>query len=282
VRFCTSDGRQLVGTVFAPAGDPTSAVLFVPGVGVPAKLYHTFGEYVASTGRVFFTYDCRGIGASAPASLRGFDTCFEDWSEFDASAALQWLSARFPNLPVAAVSHSFGAVVLLGALGGKPVRKLVMIGPHLGYWGDYRLRYRMPMILCWHLFMPLVTLAFGYFPASRLGLGGDLPATPAFQWAARVQPAMRGRGAKERRTRALRLMDRIRAQRGTAIQILLEDDAFATAMGAARVRALIPEMAVETLTWNASMANRKRLGHFGFFSRTCASTLWPRLIALLP
>ena len=74
----------------------------------------------------------------------------------------------------------------------------MLIGGHTGYYGDYHPRYRLPMTAVWHALMPAITLVLGYFPARRLGLGEDLPARVALQWAGRrtgdLRPAGSGPG----------------------------------------------------------------------------------------
>ena len=46
------------------------------------------------------------------------------------------------------------------------------------------------MAVLWHGVMPLVTRVVGYFPAQILGLGEDIPAGVAMQWAARTGPEL--------------------------------------------------------------------------------------------
>ena len=183
----SGDGRQLqlraadgypIGAVFYPALRPRAprrvAVLH-GGAGIPALRYRRFANFLAEWGIPVLTYDYRGIGLSRPPGLRGFQATMEDWAEYDAAAAIAWLRERFPRDEILGFSHSIGCLTLGGAPNAAEQGRVVLVGAHSGYYGDYRPLYRLPMTLAWHGLMPALTRFVGYFPADRLGLGEDLP-----------------------------------------------------------------------------------------------------------
>ena len=252
------------------------------GAGIAAARYRHFAAFLAQSGIPVLTYDYRGIGLSRPLRLRGFHATVEDWSEHDSAAAVAWMRNRYPNQELIGISHSVGALLFGGAHNAAEQARLVLVSGHTGYYGDYRMRYRLPMALVWHGLMPAVTALAGYFPASALRLGEDLPAGIAMQWAGRrggeVRPA--GKGPAELRTH--RLLDRCAALSRPALLVSVADDAFATLRGTERLLSVYPRLAIERrLVFAPADAGVPRVGHFGFFSRKAGAALWPRLLPFL-
>jgi len=281
LRLRASDGFELGAVLHEPA--PGTAVeraaVIHGGAGIAAARYRRFAAFLAQHGIAALTYDYRGIGLSRPPSLRGFRAGVEDWSELDSAAAVAWLRSRFPAAQIVGIAHSVGALLFGGAANAAEQSRMVLVSGHTGYYGDYDWRYRLPMALMWHGVMPVVTLLAGYFPASRMGLGEDLPAGIALQWSTRwsgeVRPA--GKGPAHHRTRIL--LDRCAALSRPAVIVSVSDDAFATPRSTERLLACYPRLAVEKrIVFSPADAGTARLGHFGFFAQR-GQPLWPRLLA---
>jgi len=283
VQFRSGDGYELAGWYHAaaPGTAPRRLAVVHCGAGIPASRYQRFAAFLAESGTPTLTYDYRGIGRSRPPSLRGFDATMADWSEHDCAAAIAWLRERSAS-EIVGIAHSAGAWLVGGAHNAAEQARLVLIGGHTGFWGDYAVRYRLPMTLLWHGFMPALTRMVGYFPARRLGLGEDLPAQVALQWAAGRSPQLRPGGNDPRSARERMLLDRCAALQRPALVVSISDDAFATAAGVRRLMAYYPRLSpVQQLQFTPADAGLSRIGHFGFFGRKAGSVLWPRLIAQL-
>ena len=284
VRLRAADGYEL-GAIFYAALRPRSprrvAVLHC-GAGIPAVRYRRFARFLSEWGIPVLTYDYRGIGQSRPPSMRGFQATIEDWAEFDSAAAIGWLRERFPQDEILGISHSIGCLPLGGAPNSGEQARIVLVGAHTGYYGDYRPLYRLPMAVAWHGLMPAVTRFFGYFPADRLGLGEDLPAGMALQWADRRLPELRPSGAQPAQARMRRLLDRCAALQCPALAISVSDDAFATVAGTRRLLSYFPRLSSpQHVLFTPPDAQVRRIGHFGFFRRAVGMTLWPRLLTQL-
>jgi predicted alpha/beta hydrolase len=171
-------------------------------------------------------------------------------------------------------------------VGGAPnageQARLVMVGAHTGYYGDYRKRHRVLMTALWHGLMPGLTLALGYFPARRLGLGEDLPAKIALQWAGRRSPELRPAGTAPGYERHQLLLDRCAALQRPATLVSITDDGFATAEGTRRLLSYYPRLfPLQHIQFTPHDAGVPRIGHFGFFGRNAGTVLWPRLLSHL-
>jgi predicted alpha/beta hydrolase len=283
VRLRTKDGLEIGGVFYEarrPRPYPRAAIVHCGG-GIPAGRYGRFARFLSEFGIPVLTYDYRGIGLSRPAQLRGFAAGIEDWSEYDSAAAIAWLRALFPDDEIVGISHSIGALTLGGAPNAAEQDRLVLIAPHTGYLGDYAALYRLPMAFTWHALMPVLAWAFGYFPGSRLGLGDDLPARFAMQWAGRISPQMRMPRPEVRRQRMHDLLANCAKLERPALVVTISDDAFATPAGVGRLLSYMPRLHSRHIFFSPADANTDRLGHFGFFSERRGRNLWSKLLGNL-
>jgi len=283
LRFPALDGYELGGVHFEPFGDfvPRIAVVIAAGAGIPAKRYRHFAGFLAASGIPALTFDYRGIDLSRPRSLRGFKATAEDWSEGDCGGAIAWMRARYPDAKLASVAHSIGSLIIGGAPNVGEFEQLVFIAAHTGYFGDYAKGRRVPMALLWHGVMPTLTRIFGYFPASRLRLGEDIPAGMALQWAARRTPELRPEATDPGASRAREMLARFGGIKVPIDALSFSDDAFATAAGTRRLLAVYSGVKAEYECVEPASVGLARIGHFGFFRRDAEARLWPRVLARL-
>lgn len=158
---------------------PGEDVVVVAGaVGVKRRFYDAFATHLASRGLGVVTFDYQGIGDSAPAGARGSRATLDSWSE-DLGAVLAAARAEAGRLVV--VGHSVGGQ-LLGLHPDAGVERALLVAAQSGWWKHWAGRERRTVWALWHLLIPTTTL-MGWFPASRFGLGEDLPAGVARQWA---------------------------------------------------------------------------------------------------
>jgi predicted alpha/beta hydrolase len=274
------DGYKLGGMLYAPAGTatPPCAIVFNCGGGIPAVRYSGFATFIASLGIPVLTYDYRGIGASVPARLRGFVATAEDWSEMDCSGAIAWMRTRYPQSELVGMAHSVGTLLIGAAVNSSELSRLVFIGAHTGYFGDYRRLYRLPMAALWHGVMPLLTHALGYFPGRALHLGENIPAGVALQWASRRTPEFRLDSLGPEASRTERLILRYKEVRVPIYALSLADDAFATMKGAQRLLSMYSGAELRHDVLEPAAVGLRKVGHFGFFRRATGPALWPLLL----
>jgi predicted alpha/beta hydrolase len=274
--FHAADGVKLAGTWFVPepARRSSVAVLIVCGAGIPARFYDHFARYLAARGATVLSFDYRGIGASRAGNLRKLAAGMEDWAVLDITAAFAELRRSRPDLPLGAVAHSVGTLLMGAAPDAARLARLVFFGPHTGYWRDYGARWRWLMYGVWHLSMPALTRVVGYFPGKRLRLGEDLPPRVAFDWAARRRPEI-GRDPDEAR-RFRNILLRYRDIHANTLVLSITDDAFAPPAAARRVLSLYPNALVTQEIVAPADLHCRRLGHFGFLRRPVSEFFWRR------
>src|SRR5207302_188150 len=158
-KFSASDGTALAGTWFEPSRPrlASTVVVIVCGAGIPARFYLHFAHYLCESGAAVLTFDYRGIGVSRQGNLRKLKSGMEDWAVRDIPAAFSEARERYPRLPLGAVAHSVGTLLLGAAPDASRIRRLIFFGPHTGYCRDYRARWRWLLYGVWHVSMPAVT-----------------------------------------------------------------------------------------------------------------------------
>lgn len=263
-------GADIAASLYEGAAstfDTEVTAVIASATGVRRSYYDGFARHLAANGVTTVTFDYRGIGDSRRAEIRDEPARMTDWAEKDLDGAIRWARARSPRGRIVLVGHSFGGQAAGLAPSNGELSGVLGVGAQLG---DYRLwpaPRRYGYALLWHSVVPATTRVFGYLPGS-FGIGQDLPAGVAQQWARWCrQPGYFFHSGHGERERAFARVT------GHVLAYGFDDDAFA------------PPRAVSALLANFTHAHRYRVhrtrremgravGHFGFFRRAFASTLW--------
>lgn len=176
----TTDGTRITTTRYQPSA-PAHATLIVAGAtGVPQGFYRRFAEHAAARGLDVTTLDYRGIGLSAPSTLRGYRMDYLDWARQDLAAVVD--ARADARRPLLMVGHSFGG----HAFGLLPdtarVDAFYTFATGAGWHGWMPRAEQLRVLALWHLVGPMATRVAGYLPWSRLGMGEDLPLDVYRQW----------------------------------------------------------------------------------------------------
>jgi predicted alpha/beta hydrolase len=267
VEIACGDGARIVAHRFD--ADRARAVAVIGGaLGVRQDFYFDFAGYLAEHGVTAFTFDYRGVGHSAPRSLRRFRATLTDWARHDYDAVLREARAASPAGPLMVVGHSMGAQLPALAEAGRHVEAMVAVAGGGGYWGGLAWGLRPFMLAMVGVVAPLTIPLAGYFPGKRLRMMGDLPAGVMRQWSrwclhpdyvVGVEP-----GAREAYARA----------RFEILSLSFTDDQ------------MMSQRNIDTLHAHFRGAQRQSrrlspadaggpIGHMGFFRRRYRDTLWP-------
>jgi predicted alpha/beta hydrolase len=267
------DGYPLGACLFEPPGAARGTVVLGPATGVPARFYHPLGKHLAREGYRALTFDYRGVGRSAPPSLRGFHATFRLWAELDLAAAVAH-AAALPG-PAFVVGHSMSGQ-LLGLVDGiERVAGAYLVASQTGSYRVWSGHEKALLFTFWHLLLPGVTSALGYFPGKLMGNAEDLPRGAALEWARWGRhpdyllgelPAMRARYA------SLRFPLRV---------VSLEGDFYAPLAGVDRLAAWYAGADLTRFHVHEPDYPARRIGHFGFFRPELGGVLWPDLLAFL-
>ena len=270
-RRIDAQGHTLAASVFEAPGSDT-VVLVNAATGVPRQFYKYFAAYFRDNGWTTVTYDYRGIGESAPPSLRGFTVRMRDWALIDIPEVIEWVSSEFRPRRLFAVGHSFGGQGI--GLIERPQRITAMVGvsAQSGYWGvqggaeKYRARFAVTVLI------PILTRLFGYFPWSRFAAGEDLPAGVALEWARWCRDRNYLLGDE---TLPLGRYDAFAAP---ILAYSIEDDDWGTAPAVDDMMRAYRDVTRRHLV--PADYGLEKIGHMGFF-RSGSEAIWDEVIAWL-
>ena len=269
-----ADGVPLAASFYAPAERDEGAsgtIVIASATGVKRHYYDAFARHLAGRGFRAVTFDYRGIGGSRPQkapTLRGLEATMRDWGERDLEGVLAWTAERFRGDPLRLLAHSVGGQLLGLAPSAAHVERAALIGSQSGYLGHYELPWRWMYRVVMHAAIPAATRTIGYFPSSRLGLGEDLPAGVAAQWAGWCRDPEYFFGASQAVPRA-----GYESLRIPMLALGIADDTIAPRRAVDALARMYANAAVERVHLQPREVGLRKIGHFGYF-RSWASPAW--------
>ncbi len=278
VEITCRDGYQLTARHFAPPphrNRGTTAII-APATGAKASYYWRYASYLASVEFSVVVADYRGVGRSAPQgaprTLKGLHVRWHHWGTLDLDAVIGWAQQNnSPEGRMVVVGHSFGGLAACLAPRAPAISRLLMVGTQHAHWPDYARDRRLQMLWRWHLAMPIITAAYGYFPGRQLGWLEDLPRGVAFDWAKGYRNFACTIGRRD--------ADALARCAGLTFEILAvapTDDEFATATDVHRALAYLPRADVRICFIDPATVGTDQIGHLGLFNDRFRNSLWPR------
>ncbi|MEM6294715.1 MAG: alpha/beta fold hydrolase [Myxococcota bacterium] len=265
------DGYELAGSWWGP-DDPARVVMINAATAVPRRFYRHFAASLVDEGYGVLTYDYRGIGDSAPASLRGFRARMRDWGMLDMAGALDWVRSRHRGAGISMVGHSVGGQ-LAGLLdNAEEVDGIATFSAQSGHWRLQGGSQKAMVALHMHLTFPAMARAVGYIPWSNFGGGEDLPAGVAREWARWCRDPRYLFGDPTLPLHRYADFD------APVLAYSFDDDDWGTARSVDTLMREYPRVRRRHVA--PAEAGLRSIGHFGFF-RPDAAGLWPDVIAWL-
>jgi len=260
LHIVADDGFALAATRYK--ADPAHATVVIAGAAAtPRRYYRHLAAKLAATGFETLTFDYRGTGGSRPRSLRGFHATMHDWGALDLSAAISWGGGRAQRRFL--IGHSAGGQLLGLASGAEALDAIYLAAVSSGYYGLWDGWQRLAIYAAFQS-IPRVARLFGYLPYGLLG-GQDVPLGMAQQWCrwGRHPDYIVSAGARFAHIRApLRVLS-------------FTDDFFASERAVDALIGWYTTAQVEHRRVAPQDVGLHAIGHFGFYRRTAATTLWP-------
>ena len=178
--FPAIDGYPLKGTLYTPEHDIKANIVLSSATGVPQEFYRRFAVYMTWFGYQVLTFDYRGVGQSAPASLKGFKMSYLDWGALDLAGAIDYLAQD--QLPIFMVGHSYGGQALGLTPNHDKVTAMYCFGTGAGGHGYMPFKEKVKVQVIWNIVFPPMVALKGYLPWSKLKMGADLPIDVYKQW----------------------------------------------------------------------------------------------------
>ena len=182
-RFAAGDvaDSDFAATDFADRNPAAHTTLIVASAtAVPQGLYRRFARVAASRGFETYTFDYRGVGASKPGSLRGFNASFLDWARLDLAGVID--EVRVSGRRTVLVGHSFGGQALGLLPEPESIDAMFTFGTGTGWHGFMSRREALRVRALWQIVAPTLARRHGYLPWSLVGNGEDVPLGVYRQW----------------------------------------------------------------------------------------------------
>lgn len=239
-------------------------------MGVAQRYYTPFAQWLAAQGYLAVTFDYRGIGLSAPKSLRNFEVDIFGWARHDCAAVIDCVKTRHPDRSLYWVGHSLGGQ-LLGLIPNRDkIDRVVTVATGSGYWLENSWPTKRIVWWLWFVVVPIALKLVGYFPGKRLRKVGNLPKGVMAQWRRWCLTPEYVVGAEGDHIRA-----EYAAVRTPIMSISFTDDEMMSAQGVRSMHALYRTAPIEYRRIAPAEIGVERIGHFGFFRPQFQQTLWP-------
>lgn len=259
----------LVLCAFEPSTPLRATVVIPSAMGVAQNYYARFAEWLAGQGYRVITFDYRGIGLSAPRSLRGFEIDIFDWAQ-DCAAVIDFASARSTRVPLFWLGHSLGGQ-LLGLIPNRDrIHRVMTVATGNGYWLENSWPTRRVVWWMWFFAVPVATRIAGYFPGKRLRKVGDLPRGVIEQWrrwCLNREYVVGVEGAAVRTKYA--------SVTTPMMSVSFTDDEMMSEQSIRSLHRLYAAAPIEYRRIAPRDVGVERIGHFGFFRPQFEQTLWP-------
>lgn len=264
-----ADGIVLKGHHWRAARPDVEGIVVInPATGVKADYYHHYARFLSAQGFEVVTFDYRGIGMSRPERLKRCGWDWRQWGERDVEAVIAL--ALTSGLPVSIVGHSIGGILPGYAPSAAKLTRIATMGAQYAWWRDYPTDRRRRMLLKWHVLMPALTAAAGYFPGRRLNWLEDLPDGVAYQWG-HGSPELEGRLDLAARAE---IHARFAAIRAPILAIGVTDDPFGTRAAISRAHGYYSGAALTKVMLAPGDLAVESIGHFDLFHARHAAGFW--------
>lgn len=272
IEITAADGYRLAARLYETDSAPKGTVLIVPAMAVKQDFYGEIAAWLVQKGYEVVSFDLRGIGESAPQSLRGFDCDILGWARLDCAALLSFARARAAGRPLYWVGHSLGGQILAMTPGAEALTAAVTVASGVGYWRENAYPLRYYSWLLWFAIAPLATAVCGYFPGRSLRMVGDLPRGVIEQWSRWCRHPDYAVGVEGSEIR-----EAYRRLRLPLLSLSFTDDEYMSERNVATLHRFYENARREMRRVAPADIGLRRIGHFGFFRAEAGARLWPRV-----
>lgn len=279
IQIPATDGFLLDAELYTlPENDADKGLIILhEGTALPKKLYQPYARFLAEQGYAVICYDYRGVGKSKPKKLKGFEASIIDWAQKDMVGVIDWATQQYPKHKKYIIAHSMGGQIIGLVKNINQIERIVTIASSYGNWRNFTGNFKYQAIFFWSVLLPVFTKLYGYFPASKLGMGADWTKGVAknwFDWCKSNKPHSQ-------------LMEEANIphyyhQFKVPIKaFIMADDYMATPKTIPLYQKDFASTQLNVEIVHPKAYNRDKIGHFGFFSEKNKEVLWQKPLDFL-
>jgi predicted alpha/beta hydrolase len=274
ISFTAADGFVLKGLWAVPVAAHKGTIIINAATGVKKEYYLRFAQYVVQNGYKVLLYDYRGIGESAPATLKGFNATMHEWGTLDMNAALNYVVKEKNIAAIIWIGHSVGAQ-MMGLLDQRQaIEKVIAINASTGYWNYFTFPYNYMVLGLWLFVGPPLTILKGYAPMDKLGWGEALPSGVYFEWRKWCLSKYHFTDFLQQHIGAPTFTD----FKAPITAVHTSDDYIANTKTIAKLLEFYPNSPNKTICITPADYGVAKIGHTGIFRKKFENNLWPLVI----
>jgi len=266
----TKDGCTIGMNVYMQDATQGKVVLISPSVLATQMHYHELAVFLQSKGYPVITFDYRGVGRSAPETLKGFKAGLHQWAVQDIDAVIRYARNQFPNQEIIFIGHGIGGELIGLSPASQYISRLVLVNSSLTCKKLWPWKDKLRMVFL-KSFVRLSSIFFGYFPGKTTGMSDDLPKGVIYEW---LDWCSNNNG----------LFDKFPDNNYRKLQIPLLAVSFSDDWRSPRraVQELLYYFSGTQITWHhfkPADIGMKKIGHLGPFGKNCKDGLWNTIAA---
>lgn len=261
----TKDGCTIGMRVYEQTTHQGKVILISPSVLVTQSHYHELALFLQSNGYPVITFDYRGVGLSAPGTLKGFKAHLHQWAVQDIDAVIRYTRNQFPGQEIIFIGHGLGGEMIGLSPASQYINRLVLVNSSLTCKKLWPWKDKLRMVFL-KSFARIASILFGYFPGKRTRFSDDLPKGVVYEW---LDWCNNTNG----------LFDRFPDNNYRKLDIPLLAISFSDDWRSPRkaVQALLHYFSGTQITWHhfkPADVGLKKIGHLGPFEKNCKEGLW--------
>jgi len=265
----TGDGINIHLTEFE-SNNKNCTIIINCATAVPQQFYYLYAKFLATNGYRCICWDYRGIGKSSGEKEKTKNYSLNHWGNQDLSAILKYANTSCPDHKIIVFGHSIGGVILGFTKSHHLIDGLIFYAVQSAYFLDWKFPYSIKLFVEWHIFLPLITWFYGYFPGTKFGLGTDIPGGYIKHWKQRMMHPDLKRLFKKMGKGEL-YFEKLNCK---LVHFNMTDDHIATPKAVNRVNKLFTNADIESIWVNPENYGETKIGHFDFFKKRKNMKLW--------
>ncbi len=264
----TKDGCTIGMKVFIHEPVQGKVILIGPSALTTQTHYQELAVFLQSQGYPVITFDYRGVGISAPISLKGFKARLHQWAIQDIDAVIRYARNQYPGQEIVYIGHGLGGEMIGLSPASQYISRLVLVNSSLTCKKLWPFRNKLRISFLKSLVRTSSAL-FGYFPGRHVGISANLPKGVMHEW---LDWCSNANG----------LFDQFPANNYRKLDIPLLAFSFSDDWRSPRraVQELLHYFSGTQVTWHhfkPADLGLAKVGHLGPFDKKCRDGLWNSL-----
>ena len=272
-----ADGYKLSAIYGTPLGESRGNIILSSATGIKKEFYINFASFLIQNGYRVLLFDYRGIGGSAPGSLKTSRSYMHEWGTLDMNAALDYLVIEKRLTEIIWVGHSVGAQLIGFIKRQQYIRKVISISAAFGYWRYFPFPVKWKIWGLWFFIGPLMVRIYGYGAMKKIGWGENLSRNMMKEWREWCLSKTYFTGILEK----ILATDKFYGFTVPITSVYMSDDHLANDKTAPMMLKFFPNAPINIIKLEVEKYTTYKAGHTGIFRKKFQNDLWIHLTTII-